>query len=374
MSDFVRHLVQDKNTISFNAQARYAALPSDSDAYAADFGYPNIVAGVTFNKYNRVTLHRNKHFDPELPETADYNSRLGNIITFYTSFERPISRTRHWETDYTFNFGIGLTNRKYNPDNCVDNMMIGSYALIYFGTGLHATYHPVPEWGIRTGVEFHHHSNGTLGRPNNGSNTLGPTFAVLYTPSYAEQVQHSKISKTPFDDRHWYLNFTLGIAPKTLYEDWMYTQYSLKPGDDGYRTEDFTHFMAYSLQADFMRRYARRWASGVGLDIFYGTHIDHLKRLNKKKELSESLSPWSIGIAGKHEVFYHQFSMNMELGVYLFRKMGSNAKGVEQPFYERIGLRYRLPHMGGLTIGGNVKAHALRADFTEFTISQPIRL
>ena len=64
----------------------------------------------------------------------------------------------------------------------------------------------------------------------------------------------------------------------------------------------------------------------------------------------------------------------MSLGWYLYRQMGVNAKEIEQPYYERIGIHYTFPALRGLTVGFNIKAHRTKADLTEFVVSYPIEL
>ena len=83
------------------------------------------------------------------------------------------------------------------------------------------------------------------------------------------------------------------------------------------------------------------------------------------------LSPWSVGIGIRHEAFYHRFSLAMSLGYYVYRNMGEWAKELEKPYYERIGLFYNIPGTK-IKIGGQVKAHLIKADLTEFTISIPL--
>ena len=85
-------------------------------------------------------------------------------------------------------------------------------------------------------------------------------------------------------------------------------------------------------------------------------------------------SPWSVGLALKHQVYYQNWSAAMSLGYYLHRHMGDNAKANEKPYYERIGVHYPFPALRGLTIGLNIKAHLTKADLTEFVVSYPIEL
>ena len=65
-------------------------------------------------------------------------------------------------------------------------------------------------------------------------------------------------------------------------------------------------------------------------------------------------------------------SLNVSLGFYLYRKMGTWTKELEKPYYERIGLNYGFPKLNGLKIGINVKAHRFKADLTELLVSYPI--
>ena len=127
--------------------------------------------------------------------------------------------------------------------------------------------------------------------------------------------------------------------------------------------------MAYSLQAGVLYRYARRWASGLGLDLFYGTYSDRVAQLDASKGITMRHSPWSLGIAARHEVFYGRLSLRMALGYYLYRHMGSHAKQIEKPYYERIGLHYQIPGCERLSVGFNVNAHLTKADFTELQLS-----
>ncbi|MBQ9570113.1 MAG: hypothetical protein IJR30_01905, partial [Prevotella sp.] len=56
----------------------------------------------------------------------------------------------------------------------------------------------------------------------------------------------------------------------------------------------------------------------------------------------------------------------------LHRKMGELARQQEKSYYERIGINYVIPGLGGIKIGAHVKAHLTKADLTELVISVPI--
>ncbi len=374
MDKYQRKWMQGTRNYSLGAELHLMSLPQDSNAFAADYGYPTLTLGVKYSLNHGVTMHRKADSDWGMAQEVDYTSRMGNSIAVYGAFARPFFRSQRWEVDYTFNFGIGYTSHKYNPVNAIDNELIGSRWLIFFGAGLHATYRFADQWGIKGGLEYWHLSNGGLNRPNKGANFIGPMVAICYYPYYAEVV-HGKLPRyNPPFDKYLYLRFSAGVGGKTLHEDWQRTQFHTPKGHPDYRTDKFKRYACYSFQADVMYRYARRWASGVGLDLFYGTYSDYIKGLDEAAGSTMKHSPWSVGVAAKHEVFYGNISLPISLGFYLFRKMGEDAKEMEKPFYETIGLHYSFPKLGGLRLGINVKAHLTRADYTEVVIGYPVML
>ena len=370
----IKGLVVQNGALTLGTQLKFPTLPKHNDEYARDFGFPVFAMGINYNFYNHVKFHRGEDSNYLGNATpVDYWSTLGNSLSVYASFQRAIFRTQKWEFDYEFNIGLGFNSLKYNKYTQVDNHMISSNVNIYFGAGTHITYRIFPDWGIKFGLDFNHHSSGTLKRPNKGSNTIGPMVGLVYYPYYEEQLKtNADIAKKKFDKKS-YLNFSCDVGCKTLYEDWNYTQFRLYPDDEDFRTNDFKLYTMYTLQADYMRRWQRRYASGFGLDLYYLSYINHVKNLDKQFGYSEKHSPISVGISGKHEVFYHQLSLAMSFGLYLFRQAGHKAKEVEQPFYETIGLKYHFPKFYDIALGAYVRAHAFKADHTGISISVPVK-
>lgn len=367
-----------KNTFSVSAEINYSAAPQDSDAFARDYNYPIFALGFKFSR-NDVTMHRSPDPAWGMAEEVDYDSRLGNIATIYATFTRPIYRNNRWMFDYTLGTGIGYGKHKYSRGNNIDNELTGSRFLIYFTGGLHATYRFADDWGMMGGVEFYHHSNGALNRPNKGVNIVGPVVGLRYMPYWKELQNNKEMGSKEAFQKRFYANFTLGVGGKTLNEDWQLTQFQTPPDSPDYRTGRFRFYMAYSAQADIMYRYARRWASGIGADLFYGTYADRVRDIetiqNSTFKIQHSkVSPWSFGLALKHQVFYRNLSVTMSLGYYLYRQMGRNAKEIEQPYYERIGIHYTIPSLRNLTVGFNIKAHLTKADLTELVVSYPVDL
>lgn len=362
-----------KDNLSLYLGANYHPLPADSNGFDADYGYPTVSARLKMSFNHGVTMHRDKDPDWGYAEEVDYNSHMGNSVALFGTFERPLFRNKHFEAEMDISIGLACSNTIYNKENNIDNELIGSHLLIYFGMGAHVTWMFTQKVGLKAGVDYWHVSNGALDRPNKGANVLGPSIALVYVPSYQQRVWGKENRFNPPFEKKLYLDMTVGVGAKTLYEEFEVTQFQTPKGEKDYRTEDFKLYMAYSTQTDLMYRYARRWASGVGLDLFYGTYASRVAEIEEKRGVNAKHHPWSVGLAVKHQAFYRQWSLAMAVGWYLHREMGSNAAFIEEKYYERIGLRYTFPGSLPISIGASVKAHSTIADLTEVNISLPIR-
>lgn len=363
-----------KNNCSFDVALEHRAAPKDSSLFDFDYGLPVVSARMKVALNHNVTMHRSEDPHWGMAQPVDYYSRMGNTVALYGSFARPFFRNRTFEADAALSAGIGYCNTIYDKENNVDNELIGTHFLVYFGLGTHLTWRFIKDWGIRAGLEYWHLSNGAMGRPNKGANFAGPVISLTYIPHF-EQVRGRTWKRLchPFK-RQVYLDFTLGVGAKTLYEEWDKTQFKTPMGEEDYRTGDFKLYMAYSAQTDLMCRYDRKWASGIGFDLFYGGYASTVERIEKERGVEAKHNPWSVGIALKHQAFYKNVSLAMSIGWYLYREMGNNAKDMEKRYYERIGLKYTLPGKMPLTVGASVKAHFTKADLTEIHLSVPLSL
>ena len=385
LDKYTKMWLKNTATMSVGAELTYNPQPEDNDPFARDYGYPQLAVGLKYDFNHGTTMHRKQEPPWQLIDEVDYDSHLGNALTLYGGFSRPFVSSANWKLSYVLRTGFSYSSHIYNTVNCIDNEFIGSHVSIYFGAALVASLRLSEHWNLLGGLEFRHHSNGALYRPNKGENALGPTIGIGYTPapssphsrSYGNTGKHAQ--RDANSQQHvsspLYLNLGVGVGAKTLNDEWQRTQFRTPPDAPDYRTDHFRVYAAYMAQADVMYRYARRWASGIGLDLLYGTYWKRERQLDEMDgEPNSPHSPWSVGVAAKHEAFWHNLSLAVSLGVYLHRQISEKAKVVETPYYERVGVRYRFPQWGGLTVGANVKAHKTKADLTEITIGFPISL
>ena len=361
-----------KDTHSWAAQIN---VTPTKNAYAHDYNYPTFSFGLRYHLNHGTTMHRDDPWGEAQP--VNYTSKLGNFLTLYGIFNRPLYRSKHWQWGYYLGTGIAYTSLKYNQKNDIDNEYIGSHLNIYFNAGLYGQLKIAKEWSVKGGLDFAHHSNGAMARPNKGANYFGPFVGLVYEPQQATSpiAKRNTEATQPFQ-KYWFTEFTLGLGGKTLLEEWLQTQFNTPQGQPDYRKEHFTYYGAYSFHTHLLYRYARRWASGVGVGLFYGEYAHRIARMDKENgHTDEKHSPWSASIEARHEVYYGNVSVRLTLGYYLYRHMGYSANhGLEYPYHEQVGVFYSFPKLKGLTLGFSVNAHATKADFTELQLSIPVRL
>lgn len=361
-----------KDTHSWAAQIN---VTPTKNAYAHDYNYPTFSFGLRYHLNHGTTMHRDDPWGEAQP--VNYTSKLGNFLTLYGTFNRPLYRSKHWQWGYYLGTGIAYTSLKYNQKNDIDNEYIGSHLNIYFNAGLYGQVKIAKEWSVKGGLDFAHHSNGAMARPNKGANYFGPFVGLVYEPQQATSpiAKRNTEATQPFQ-KYWFTEFTLGLGGKTLLEEWLQTQFNTPQGQPDYRKEHFTYYGAYSFHTHLLYRYARRWASGIGVGLFYGEYAHRIARMDKENgHTDEKHSPWSASIEARHEVYYGNVSVRLTLGYYLYRHMGYSANhGLEYPYHEQVGVFYSFPKLKGLTLGFSVNAHATKADFTELQLSMPVRL
>lgn len=354
---------------SFGLGYIYQTHAEEDCGYASDFNYPTFTFGLLVSDFNKVRLR----YNPRGTRPIDYDSRCGTSFTAYASIRRAFFRTRSgWSADYRFSNGIGYNTHIYNRYTNVDNILLGSRLAVYFDVAFALNYR-YRQYEFFVGPEFRHLSNGGVMRPNKGINKAGIGVGMRYHLQPHDSISFKRIHK-PFDEKRMYVNIAYSSGLRGSQGEWLYDANNyiwkdndvenVKYGKDGYR---LCHY--HLVSTDLMFRYARRYASGIGIDALYEPYNRDVEIQNPKADRSD-MSKWSFGIAAKHEVFFRRISMQVALGWYLSRPFNdfSNTSD-EYPFYERVGLRYNLPWLdNSISVGYNIYAHLTKAYGTELVI------
>ena len=361
--------LKEQTAQSFHLGYLYQTHANEECGYASDYNYPTFTFGLLVADFNKVRLR----YNPRGTRPIYYDSRCGTSFVAYASFRRPFFRTRSgWSADYTLGNGIGYNTRIYNRYNNVDNIMFGSRLSVYFDVAFAINYR-YRQYEFFIGPEFHHLSNGGMARPNKGINKLGIGTGIRYYLQPYDSIPLIRIDK-PFEEKKIYLNIAYCSGIRASQGEWLYDANNyiwkdnnvenIKYGKDGYR---MCHY--HLVSTDLMFRYARRYASGIGLDALYEPYNRDVEIQNPKADRS-NLTLWSFGIAAKHEVYFHRISMQVALGWYLSRPFNEYSNTADEyPYYERVGLRYNLPVLGNcISVGYSIYAHLTKAYGTEVVV------
>ena len=375
---------------------RHHTLSDSTDIFAHDYHYPTWGLSLQWANLSRAKMQKSASSAWGQLQLVDYTSHPGHLLALVGSFSRPLQYCTWGEWGYSIEEGLAFNTRPYNKKNNADNELTGSPLLFHFGASLYGELRLSSRFSLRADLAFRHVSNGATYRPNKGANMWQPTLALQY------ELQHTSLRKgamksdvfehankrntmksgifsksSPYFCQfspHWFVHLEGNIGMRTLLEEWLRTQYQTSPTSPDYRTDQFKRYFVYNLQGDVMRRYARRWAVGAGLDVFALPYVDELRNYAPRHGEGRKYAPLSLCIALKHESYYQRLSSYVHVGYYLLRETGGLPSTDETPYYERVGLRYHFGNLSqglkhrGLTLSLGIKAHKLKADFAEIGI------
>lgn len=354
-----------------SVHAAYVHPTSDNDStgFARAFGFPIFSYGVAAVNFNRVRVNGSGDY------CHSHASRLGTTVALYAAFERaflPLFNHK-LQFSYAFRNGIGLSSHVWNRTSNPDNELIGSALSIYFSAGLYSVYR-TGNWRFRIGQELGHFSNGALARPNKGANYLNLDLSVAYL--FAENTEdrfRPSVAGRPFTDKRFLLDITYHTGLKTSIGEWLVDRRRRSEGQP-LKYGHYDLYVSHNVSAAFLYRYDRRFASGVGLDMFYEPYLNDIEIQNETNKAG--IPKFSFGMSVRHRVSYKRMALNMSLGVYLARRFRRYANTDEEyGYYERIGLSYTPPVMHDcLSVGYDIHAHRTKAYASEITMGWQIPL
>ncbi len=369
-NDYISSLVHSYSCNYQDVRFLWHTLPADGNAFNKYYHYPTLQAGIMHADFSHIRLN---HFAP------DYDSRLGHAIVAYGGIQIDFLRRGRWSLGCDLQNGVAFFTEHYDYDTNRDNEVIGSVAAIYFGGAMQTRLRVAPQWTVGLSVDFRHCSNGHITRPNLGTNTFSASLSTSYDlePVAAESIraeghadqsgshedteaQASATSKVKPRPR-FYLDLSTGVSLKSLLEAFM--------ADPSTKVKTYGVFTAVAAP---MVRYHRMHASGLQFDFMYAQYVDEIRELDNAKghEGQYRYSPYIMGLALRHEMFYRHFSIFAAAGIYLRHRTGHYTATEESPLYQAIGLRYSIPATGDrLSVSYNVKAHHLsKADCMQFMV------
>jgi hypothetical protein len=370
---------------TYEASVGFQTEAEDSCAFAQAFGYPMLSVGFSLARTSDF-----KFIEPNPTVFPD-------LYSIYGSFERSLLRTEIFSAGYQFDFGATYNPGRYDPAVNPSNNWLSSPFMAYFGAGAFAKFHLGKHWEVGADFMFRHFSNGRLRLPNEAINALGGGLFARYRLAeydYRNYRTYSKVENPQFKKGMQYM-VTFGTGFHTCQGEW---RANVETGIDGIgqsltpeqKKEAASRLKAhpkFSLSFDAMYRYALRYATGIGLDLFYSTNMEELAAADKKLYSPEAIAnspgyaPLSVGVAVVQEVYWRNLAIHVAIGAYPYRNKGVNPDSVVTEsdrllmdddrergwHYEKAGLRYYFPKFGDTFLGFAIKSHSIKAEYLEFS-------
>ena len=241
---------------------------------------------------------------------------------------------------------------------------------------------------------FRHYSNGRLALPNEALNALGCGLFARYRLEeydYRKYKTYNKVQNPQFDKGMQYM-ITLGMGFHTCQGEWRaYVEnpsMPLTPSEQKAAASRLKAHPKFSLSFDALYRYSIRYATGIGLDLFYSSNMKELEAADRVLYSPEAIAaspgyaPLSVGIAVVQEVYWRNLAIHVSIGAYPYRHKGVNASSVVTEtdkllleddrergwHYEKAGLRYYFPRLADTYVGFAIKSHSIKAEYLEFSI------
>lgn len=347
--------------MTYDVEVGFQTMPSDSCAYVRSYGYPILSVGISVSSLSDFVM--------------DGDSFLPDIYSVYGAFERTHIRKERFSFGHLLNLGVTTNPGVYDPVNNPGNTILSSPVMCYFGGGFFTKWQIGRHWEAGAEVMYRHYSNGMLSVPNGGMDVVGAGVFARYRMEEYSAADFRETSPKPlFKDKGmiYHISFSGGVhSCRSEFE-----VYNEMVEDPTLKQIDFKRHPRFCISADAMYGYALKYATGIGIDVFYSSNMEDIKECDRilygdKTVTENDYMPISVGIAIVQELYWRNLAGYIALGAYPYSRNG--VSGCQSRHYEKAGVRYYFPRLGDTFVGFAIKAHNFRAENFEFTIGKKIK-
>lgn len=289
------------------------------------------------------TLYRRPTLGVGFYSSAFSNPSIGTPYALYFFLDMPIRfyENDKWHHSYNAAFGVASNFNPYDSIYNPENVLLGSERNCYLHLGFSTQYNLNDHWAFNASVGFKHFSNGSIRKPNSGLNLFPLSIGTTYTFNSSRGSVYEYATPLPNYKKHYVLNLCLNTGSKNY-----------EIGESNYPK--------FGIGVNYLRQTSYKYRMGVGLDIYHSSGAEY-RTDNGEAGFSES---FSFALVGSWEwLITERLYVPVGIGVYVHR----NSENDEWlPFYERVGLRYRLTD--NVFTGLTIKAHGGKADIFEWTM------
>ena len=355
--------------MNYEAAVGIQTKPENGSPYAEAFGFPLIDIGISVARVGNFKFSDQTHFP--------------NLYSVYGSFERSLLRKKHFSAGYLLNFGATYNPAKYDPVNNPGNNWLSAPFMAYFGAGVFGKVHIGKRWETGVNFMFRHFSNGRLSLPNEALNGMGVgVFARYRLSDYDHKKYTTKYGFERDYERGMQYMIVFGGGVHTCMAEWnAYVESEPDPVKKAEAAAKLKAHPKFSLSFDALYRYSMRYATGLGVDLFYSSNMKELEASdrifygNEAVDRSPGYNPLSVGIAVVQEVYWRNFAVHVAIGAYPYRHKGVNGPEAKAAgdrergwHYEKAGIRYYFPKLGNTFVGFAIKSHSIKAEYLEFSV------
>jgi Lipid A 3-O-deacylase (PagL) len=246
---------------------------------------------------------------PEFGLAVQY-STLGNSAIFghewslYPFFNVHIFEKGKFSFINQTGMGIGWVNKKFDPETNPYNVAVGTTLNVHFNFELNLQYLALKKFYVFTGIAFDHLSNGNLGEPNLGINSMTFNAGMRYRVGKQSEQQRFDIEK---------------YVPST-------------------RMSVFY--------------------PGIGVDLFYDSATKDETSVFGEGAYSP-IDDFKTGFHFTQELVYNKFSLALQEGFYVFL----TDKAFGHSSYHRFIIRHQVSDRFFLQL--SMKAHVVVLDYLE---------
>lgn len=347
--------------MTYDVEVGFQTMPSDSCVYVRSYGYPILSVGISVSSLSDFVM--------------DGDSFLPDIYSVYGAFERTHIRKERFSFGHLLNLGITTNPGVYDPVNNPGNTFLSSPVMCYFGGGFFTKWQIGRHWEAGAEVMYRHYSNGMLSVPNGGMDVVGAgVFARYRMEEYSAADFRETSLKPSFKDKGmiYHISFSGGVHSCRS----EFKVYNEMVDDPTLKQIKFKRHPRFCLSADAMYRYALKYATGIGIDLFYSSNMEEIKECDRilygdNTVTANDYMPISVGIAIVQELYWRNLAGYIALGAYPYLRNG--VSGCQSRHYEKAGVRYYFPRLGDTFVGFAIKAHNFRAENFEFTVGKKIK-
>ena len=333
-SNMYMNVLDSYGSVLAGVQVGLDTHPSDSSWWANAYNYPSLALGFSYDNTGFLKSKPGAH--------------MGDFYNLYLAMEFDFLRAGIFSVGPVIELGFSFCTDKYNPTRNSPNRFIGSNVLANFAGGVEASFRFLPQWELALTSYLIHHSNGMTCSPNWGVNQVAAGAKLKYYLAPQETARKITLEKPAFQKG---LKWNVYTAFGGHSCDWEL----IAKGPEAYPVK---FRLRAILGAEAVWRYSRTLSTGLGIEGNYADNVHKEIDLQLAgMEDSKGYSPYYTSVHVVQNLHYSNFSVNLALGLYTFKKTGL-VEDIGKTF-QRIGFRYHLPSFdyGQMFLGFSMRAH-----------------